>query len=973
VLLQSPAKPEGHIHTKSATFAMEFPSVEISTLKPAQEDAISDEEELQSINRPMMELGFSPMQVKGMRTRSISRRMPLFGNVESSTPIDLGQTIVTFRALELMRESPRIQSRRDSISSVGSNSPGSNSLPRRTEASPMEQESTSPDSPQATSPPDKPSPYSTSHPRAIPTLSTRPALVRNVNSPIVSSPGSPTHHSPRGRHRGTNPSAINTSRSNSVNSLRQPAVHCATTDTLVANLTTQADRVQYTDEFKMSPVQRSLHRSSTSGSSTSPSSPRISALALAPSIHQQGSPLAQFVVSTGDMNQGMPMATTTPTRYVPQNQALVTTDKTGKILTANEVVLRTFQCQRHEIIGGDALEFLAPSYREKHGKLLQSQHDDSVLVCGKVVRILKKDKKTAAASLWLKEKRTDSGTIIYMWVFEEIKENSVTITISPSGKIISANGACVELFGWEESELATKRLWDLIPSLRPTGDFDVEQVDRLKFFGAVTRQGQAVPVICKVVESRETQVTLQIISMPNIAGMMTISENGLIQSCNTVFAKYLFGLSARDLVGKVNITRLIPQLWTVIHQMQLMSGVTPFLETPSAVGSVSPVGSSSQSPQESVFPFTPAAPIPRTQIIAYHRDGTPFNIDLQPRSTVQGEEFVYTLWITYDRYAASKASIFAQHSEAAEKASNSPSSPMATELTLPTEQGKKSIRDFQVLETLGEGAYGFVKLAQLKGEKVVIKYVIKSRILADTWVRDRAMGLVPMEIHVLDYLRKHPHPCIVRMMDYFEDDEYYYIQQAIHGYGMDLFDYIEYNQTMSEVEIKHIFHQVALAVNHLHQRGIVHRDIKDENLILDEHNNVQLIDFGSSAYSKEGRLFDTFCGTLDYASPEVLTGHRYSGLPQDIWSLGILLYTMTYKENPFYNIDEIISRPLRIPWVMSDDNINLIQFMLNRDVKKRPTIVEVLRHPWLASRTMPSSPPRNVVPQSRESVPSGLE
>lgn len=84
----------------------------------------------------------------------------------------------------------------------------------------------------------------------------------------------------------------------------------------------------------------------------------------------------------------------------------------------------------------------------------------------------------------------------------------------------------------------------------------------------------------------------------------------------------------------------------------------------------------------------------------------------------------------------------------------------------------------------------------------------------------------------------------------------------------------------------------------------------------------------------------------DYAAPEVLAGKRYSGKEQDVWALGILLYTIIYKENPFYSIDEIMDRDLRIPFVLSDDSIDLIRCMLNRDVTQRYDITQVLDHPW---------------------------
>lgn len=209
----------------------------------------------------------------------------------------------------------------------------------------------------------------------------------------------------------------------------------------------------------------------------------------------------------------------------------------------------------------------------------------------------------------------------------------------------------------------------------------------------------------------------------------------------------------------------------------------------------------------------------------------------------------------------------------------------------------------------------------------MIKYVIKSRILVDCWTRDRKLGTVPVEIHILHTLRKYPHPNLADMLDYFEDDEHYYIVMGLHGGGMDLFDYIELNDHgIPEHEIRRIFKQIALGVRHLHQHNIVHRDIKDENVVLGDDGGLRLIDFGSAAYLKPGRKYETFVGTLDYAAPEILRGHTYSGKPQDVWALGILLFTLVYRENPFYDIDEIMGRELRIPFVLSE---GLFTFLYN--------------------------------------------
>ncbi|KAJ2898707.1 serine/threonine protein kinase [Zalerion maritima] len=299
---------------------------------------------------------------------------------------------------------------------------------------------------------------------------------------------------------------------------------------------------------------------------------------------------------------------------------------------------------------------------------------------------------------------------------------------------------------------------------------------------------------------------------------------------------------------------------------------------------------------------------------------------------------------------------------------------------------KKTIDDFVILEEMGQGAYGQVKLARYKEglKKIVLKFVTKRRILVDTWTRDRKLGTVPLEIHVLNFLRRDDlkHPNVVEMADFFEDDINYYIEMVPHGLpGMDLFDYIELRANMGENEARSIFVQCARALHHLHTKAmVVHRDIKDENVILDGEGNIKLIDFGSAAYIKNGP-FDVFVGTIgmvisdvmthspeksrphgssrlgskltkydvifiDYAAPEVLTGTQYDGRAQDVWALGILLYTIIYKENPFYSIDEIMDHDLRVPWKLSDDSVDLIRHMLLRPIEQRYTIEQVLDHAW---------------------------
>ncbi|KAF9433285.1 hypothetical protein BGZ76_009664 [Entomortierella beljakovae] len=795
-----------------------------------------------------------------------------------------------------------------------------------------------------------------------------------------------------------------------------------------------------------------------------------------------------------------------PTRFVPQNQAMITTDQNWKIVMANDVSSLVFGHHGSELTSMSILDLIASPYKEKLEGILHQQcqgdssdsKDEHVLLCGKVVRIQKRNSHSAAASLWLKQRKDANGKPVYIWVFEEISESVVTAVISSSGEILNVEGAVLELYDYDYMELLGRSITTLIPALEklqtvdPETSFstlDLNQINVIKFFGSRTKNGGTFPVICKVLNSSENNdpetnpfnmdedsmdgYLLRIISMPAIAGVITTHESGIVQSANTVFTKFLFGYSAQELNDIKSINELIPQFQSILDKLleateepegenyvYLSEGavVTATIIRRTAAEISKPTilspdffakpleGSPSQSPpskQSQVFKrnFGMSALrrpnnnfVSNSGIVALHRDGVPLDVDIQIRMIESPQGRLFAVWITYDREISfarepnkkpvsaspltpvqplatamedvrstvtsdirneqvvpdtntnsnnnsiknghtspkspklqppSVKTALSRHlssdsntspSSCASPSSPAPSTP-SSRLSLDMMKSQYSavthvhcISDYDILDSLGQGAYGQVKLCCLKGgsKKVVMKYIVKSRILVDCWTNDRVLGMIPMEVSVLHTLRKLPHPNIVHMTDFFEDEEYYYVEMALHGTGMDLFDYIELTPYMTEDEIRQIFRQVCDAINHLHSNKIVHRDIKDENVILDQNGKIQLIDFGSSAYLKEGKKFDTFCGTLDYAAPEVLTGKKYEGRKQDIWALGILLYTLIYKENPFYNIDEILSRDLRVPFVLSEDSIGLIRWMLSRDIDQRPFIDQVLAHPWMA-------------------------
>ncbi|KAJ3067380.1 hypothetical protein HK102_007429 [Quaeritorhiza haematococci] len=170
----------------------------------------------------------------------------------------------------------------------------------------------------------------------------------------------------------------------------------------------------------------------------------------------------------------------------------------------------------------------------------------------------------------------------------------------------------------------------------------------------------------------------------------------------------------------------------------------------------------------------------------------------------------------------------------------------------------------------------------------------------------------------------------------------------------DLFEYIEQtpNGMLTELQARHIFRQLVSALLFLHQNGLAHRDVKDENVLIDGGLNVKLIDFGSvgvvEGEESGGKGFDRFLGTLQYASPEILQGNHYRGPEADIWALGCLLYIMLAGESPFPNPSSAILSAFERPTqTVSEDCLDLLRWMLEKRPGDRASIADIWWHPWV--------------------------
>ncbi|GAA5989892.1 hypothetical protein JCM10908_002365 [Rhodotorula pacifica] len=262
-----------------------------------------------------------------------------------------------------------------------------------------------------------------------------------------------------------------------------------------------------------------------------------------------------------------------------------------------------------------------------------------------------------------------------------------------------------------------------------------------------------------------------------------------------------------------------------------------------------------------------------------------------------------------------------------------------------------------LLQTLGEGEFGKVKLgvhSERWGEDVAIKLIKRGNV--DTVQRGEK---VRREIEVLKMVR---HPNIVRLYDVIETEKYIGIVLE-YASGGELFDHILAHRYLKERDASRLFAQLISGVSYLHAKGVVHRDLKLENLLLDRNRNVIITDFGFANRFNDERvdLMATSCGSPCYAAPElVVQDGKYVGTAVDVWSCGVILYAMLagylpYDDDPNNpegdNINllykYILNTPLIFPDWITEEPRHLLLMMLVADPERRCTIRDVTQHPWL--------------------------
>ncbi|XP_033250418.1 serine/threonine-protein kinase MARK2 isoform X9 [Drosophila miranda] len=292
-----------------------------------------------------------------------------------------------------------------------------------------------------------------------------------------------------------------------------------------------------------------------------------------------------------------------------------------------------------------------------------------------------------------------------------------------------------------------------------------------------------------------------------------------------------------------------------------------------------------------------------------------------------------------------KAKDTTSSSDKARASMGSPNMQMRSSAPMRWRATEEHIGKYKLIKTIGKGNFAKVKLAKHlpTGKEVAIKIIDK------TQLNPGSLQKLFREVRIMKML---DHPNIVKLFQVIETEKTLYLIME-YASGGEVFDYLVLHGRMKEKEARVKFRQIVSAVQYCHQKRIIHRDLKAENLLLDSELNIKIADFGFSNEFTPGSKLDTFCGSPPYAAPELFQGKKYDGPEVDVWSLGVILYTLVSGSLPFdgSTLRELRERVLRgkyrIPFYMSTDCENLLRKFLVLNPAKRASLETIMGDKWM--------------------------
>ncbi|CAD8119407.1 unnamed protein product [Paramecium sonneborni] len=266
----------------------------------------------------------------------------------------------------------------------------------------------------------------------------------------------------------------------------------------------------------------------------------------------------------------------------------------------------------------------------------------------------------------------------------------------------------------------------------------------------------------------------------------------------------------------------------------------------------------------------------------------------------------------------------------------------------------KQVRQYQLKSIIGQGSFATVYLGFNEENQ---KFAIKEIKLDFIDASEESQKLLRYFDQEIEIYQKTKHNNLVCLKEEFTKGDYRYCIFEYCSKG-DLNNFTKRNM-LNEEEVKIIFTQILAGMKYLYENGIVHRDLKLDNILIDDENIIKIADFGFAKYYQQNDVFNSYCGTPATMAPEILNQQQYD-FKCDIWSLGVILYYMIFKKYHWRgNIKSIIDlqRQYQNFTVKFDSSIkfskqgeDIISRMLTSDRNKRITYEELFSHPWLEGK-----------------------
>ncbi|OHT16613.1 CAMK family protein kinase [Tritrichomonas foetus] len=260
----------------------------------------------------------------------------------------------------------------------------------------------------------------------------------------------------------------------------------------------------------------------------------------------------------------------------------------------------------------------------------------------------------------------------------------------------------------------------------------------------------------------------------------------------------------------------------------------------------------------------------------------------------------------------------------------------------------RKIGKYQYMKTLGRGSFAAVILLQHTVTKKLFACKVVSR---EFLQRLNIFVRFEQEVRIMQSM-KHESIVAVEEVVYDPDHIYLILEYCSHG---DLFQMICQCGPYREPELQRVFKKIVEGLDYIHSHSVAHRDLKPENILLDDDFNPKIADFGLCHELSAKKLLMTPCGSPFYAPPEIINNEKYDGKLSDIWSLGVVLFTMATGSLPWTEPNQtalflqIEQCDFTIPSDVSPPIQALINMMMVKDPKLRPSTKEILNSPWLCN------------------------